>query len=138
MKEFCHKHTEKAKAKFYEHFFNEYHGNSKKQWHMMNRLLNRARKKINATKLTDKDGNSLTSSLDIAAKFNDYFSNIATNLKNRISTGSSPMAPNEYKSYLDEPTLNYIFLSRTCLTDKTAGSCESFRLLLASVVTKSL
>ena len=39
---------------------------------------------IDIPKLIDKNGNSTTSHQEISQKFNDYFSNIAENLKSKI------------------------------------------------------
>ena len=72
MKKFVDKHVKKAKAKYYEKYFTEHKNNSKK-------------KRISVTKLIDKNGNNIKSPQQISEKFNDYFVNIAENLKSKIS-----------------------------------------------------
>ena len=158
MKLFCNKHIGKAKAKFYKNFFDEHYGNSKIQWNMINKLLNRERKKVNVTKLNDGDGNYVTSASDIAKKFNDYFSNIATNLKSKISLSAPDINIYDYKTYLGDSTTGSIFLTSVTPSEirnticklqnkatldtkisalKTAGTCDNFNVALSEVLTSS-
>lgn len=74
---------------FMKTLLNGHYEKSKKQWQMMNRIINRARNQINVTKLTDEDGNSVTSSLDIAVQFNDYFNCLTMPICNIYSTWGS-------------------------------------------------
>ena len=90
MKDFCAKQVDLAKAKYYKKYFEEYKQNSRKQWEMINSLLNRSRKRIGIKKLIDKEGNIINTPTAIAEHFNEYFSHIASNLKG----DSSDEAPN--------------------------------------------
>ena len=158
MKLFCNKRINKAKAKFYKNYFDEHFGDSKKQWNMINSLLNRNRKKVNVAKLTDKDGLSVTSAEAIAGKFNDYFGNIAKNLKSKIATKTTLNSTDDYKSYLGDSTVGSIFLTPVSATEidstinklqnkatldtkisalKAAGTCLTLKNALAKVITKS-
>ena len=81
MRKFVMKHVKLAKKKFYDSYFEKHLSDSKKQWSMINSLLNRTPKsKISINKLEYKN-KSLTRKQDIAEAFNEYFSNIASNLK---------------------------------------------------------
>ena len=83
MKKFTEKHVQLAKDKYHKAYFDKYKDNSKKQWEMINRLLNRNKKKFEKIKLKGSNGQLITSSSAVAGKFNDYFSNIADNLKQK-------------------------------------------------------
>ena len=81
MKKFVDKHIKLAKNKYYKNYFEQYKDNSKKQWQMINSLLNRNTKKAGVAKLQDSNGDIINTPLAIAEKFNEYFANIASNLK---------------------------------------------------------
>jgi len=83
---FCNKQIDLAKKKYYKKFFEEHRDNSKKQWQVINSLLNRNAEYSGPIKLKDENGNILSRNSDVAAKFNEYFSNIATKIKAQIST----------------------------------------------------
>ena len=51
---------------------------------MINGLLNRKKNRVNIRKLIDDDGNIANTPAAIADNFNEYFANIATNLKTKI------------------------------------------------------
>ena len=81
MKRFVAKHVNKAKSKFYENYFKRYSNDGRKQWEMINNILNRKLKaKIKITKLYYND-QSITNPQQIANSFNDFFCNIAQKLK---------------------------------------------------------
>ena len=109
MKRFVDKHIKLAKNKYYKKYFDQYSDDGKKQWGMINQLLNRPTKKTSVDKLYDNDGNTVNNPVDIAEKFNDYFSNIASNLKTQISMRSSLSAFN-YEKFLQTPVPNSIYL----------------------------
>ena len=81
MEAFCAKHVDLAKGKYYKKYFEEYKDNSRKQWEMINTLLNRRKKRVHIKKLIDKKGNIVDTPTAIANNFNNYFANIAANLK---------------------------------------------------------
>ena len=84
MKKFCEKHKNKAKNRYYTKYFDDHSENSRKQWQMINSLLNRKRKRSGVDKLVDKDGSVASTASEIGNKFNEYFTNIASNLKSKI------------------------------------------------------
>jgi hypothetical protein len=108
--EFCEKHCNKARAKYYKKYFTDYKDNSRKQWEMINKLLNRGRKKTSVAKLMNDDGSTVNSPSAIAEKFNEYFSNIATNMK---QTNTGQQNPDSYIDYLQDSTENTIYLRPT-------------------------
>ena len=86
---FCEKHIAIAKKKYFQKYFDEYADNSRKKWQMINKLLNRNKGRGQINKLVDKDGKVTHKPNEICEKFNDYFSNIAGNLKQKIATPNS-------------------------------------------------
>ena len=84
MRKFCDKHIDIAKAKYYKKYFTEHNDNSRKQWQMINSLLNRNKRKGSIDKLVDKNGNVIRKPENISEKFNEFFSNIASDLKSKI------------------------------------------------------
>ncbi len=103
---FCEKHIARAKNKYYKKYFNEYKDNSRKQWQMINGLLNRNKRKISVTKLFDSDGRIINSPELITEKFNEYFANIASDLKAKIDVNSS----GNFEDFLTDPVTNSIYL----------------------------
>ena len=81
MKLFTEKHVDRAKREYYAKYFKKYSGDSKMQWKMVNTILNRAKKAKIKVKKLNFQGNEITDSQQIANVFNDYFCNVAENLK---------------------------------------------------------
>ena len=81
LKKFVDKHVKLAKRKYYDDYFKKYSNDSRKQWEMVNNLLNRKTKKKNSIKKVQYKNESFTNTQEIASKFNDYFCNIAQELK---------------------------------------------------------
>ena len=77
LKFFCKKHVNLAKKKYYKKIFDEHKENSKKQWQMINSLLNRNVKKSSPIKLQNESGNVFNTPIDVATEFNKHFSSIA-------------------------------------------------------------
>ena len=107
LKKFCKTHIEKSKARYYKKYFEEHKGNSKKQWQMINTLLNRDNKSTKISKLIDSAGKVTNTPIDIANCFNNYFVNVASNLKRESTPDSNP---DFYRSYLRNPAPNSIYL----------------------------
>ena len=108
---FCTKHVNKAKAKYYKKYFDEYQDNSRKQWQMINNLLNRSRKKNSIKRLVKEDGSIVNTPLGMAETFNEYFTNIAANLKQTTGYGPGPhMHTHDHTDYLHDPAVNSIYL----------------------------
>ena len=115
MKKFVLKHIRLAKNKFYKNYFEKYKSDSRKQWQMLNNLLNRSKFRSNAIKLKDEHGSVINESKAIADKFNDYFVNIAHKLKREIGndvSGTSDRArQHDYTSHLRNATTDSIYLA---------------------------
>ncbi len=109
LKKFCEKHVDLAKEKYYKKYFDQHKENSKKQWQMINSLLNRNKSRRGPIKLKDENGRILSTSLDVATKFNDYISNIASNLKSQISSRRT-FDPGGFQEFLREPVSNNLDL----------------------------
>ena len=72
---------------------------------------------MSVTNLIDKNGNNISSPQEISEKFNDYFVNIAENLKSKISREpKSPSSQNLFSHFSDPPVNNNI-----CLRSVTPG-----------------
>ena len=80
LKIFTEKQVNLAKKKFYSDYFKEHQADSKRQWQMINSLINRNSKHTKIDKIRDCEGNVATAPQAIAEKFNDYFANIAIKL----------------------------------------------------------
>lgn len=111
MKKFTDKHVKKAKSKFYNDYFVKHKGDSRRQWQLLNSLLNRKRKRLKIDKIRDCDGNVYSSPQTIAQKFNDYFVNMAGKLK----TGDDNS--DEFSTFLENSVENSIYLSPTNETE---------------------
>ena len=110
MKKFVEKHIKLAKNKYYKKYFDQYNDNSRKQWQLINSLINRKVKKSSVTKLHDNNGNIINTPRAVAEKFNEYFVSIAAKLKDDISSRNN-FNPNDFNKFLTAPVHNSIFLS---------------------------
>ena len=111
LNEFCAKHVDIAKTKYHKSYFEKYKDNSRKQWQMINDLLNRKTKgKGSINKLIDTDGNIKTKSDEISECFNKYFCNIASNLKQSATCSDHTSESNAYKEFLRYPVNNSMHL----------------------------
>lgn len=109
-KKFVDKHIAKAKNKYYATYFEQHKSNSRKQWQMINSLLNRNRKKVSITKLIDENGDIINTPLDIAENFNKFFSEIATKLKTETGTRTGPVGDRDYIKFLQPQIESSIYL----------------------------
>ena len=89
LKKFTTKHIKKAKFKYYANYFAKYTNDGRKQWQMINTLLNRNKTKQKVNKIIS-NGETLTNNTDISSAFNSYFCNIATDLKHETSDYNKP------------------------------------------------
>ena len=108
----CAKHVEKAKAKYNKDYFEKYKDNSKKQWQQINNLLNRGNKKVGVKRLIDNNGNIINTPSAIAESFNDYFSNIASNLKENISNRRGQVQNDDYQEFLKDRVSNSMYIKQ--------------------------
>ena len=107
---FCDKRIDIAKKEYYKKFFEQHRYDSRKQWQMINGLLNRSVRNRESIKLKNEDGNIISRSSEVAAKFNEYFSSIASNIKTQISARLT-FDPGGFQNFLQAPTSNSIYLS---------------------------
>ena len=121
MKKFVEKHIKMAKSKYHEKYFEQYKDNSKKQWQLINSLLNRKNKKSGVSKLVDSSGEVTNTPLGIAEKFNKYFANIASNLKTQINSRTA-VPSNEFENFLTNPVTNSMYI-------KPVASGEVFNII---------
>ena len=95
LSEFCKKHINLAKSKYYKKYFADHISNSRKQWQMINQLLGRNRKKSGQIRVESENGEIISTPKAVANKFIEYFSNVAPNLKKKITeqadTSHSPI-----------------------------------------------
>ena len=81
IKNIVEKHISKAKHDYYTNYFNKYSHDSRKQWSMINRILNRKQRSKNIVNKLVVNGNVINDTSEISEAFNEYFVNIAQNLK---------------------------------------------------------
>ena len=96
----------RSKKNFYQKYFRENYKNSKKVWTGINTLLNRNRKKQSTIYL--EENGLISDSAQIANKFNNYFLNVADNLRAKI-----PNKSNKYQDYLKNPNKSRFLLKET-------------------------
>ena len=114
MKKFVKKHIQLAKKKFYNKYFENHNSNSKKQWRMINSLLNRHVRRSEKLKLKDANGNIISSPLHVAENFNNFFAGIAKKLKHGSGLNSPEGSPlDSVSSYLNDPVAKSISLKPT-------------------------
>ena len=111
MKKFVDKHITKAKSKYYSDYFEQHKCSSRKQWQMINSLLNRNRKKISVTKLIGADGTVVNTPQDIAQNFNNFFSEIAIKLKSETAAHVSAPIASTHTEFMDVSVTNSIFIT---------------------------
>ena len=109
LNKFCEKHKKIAQKKYYKKYFENYKDCSKKQWNMINELLNRNSKKSCPIKLRDSKGNLISSSSDVAENFNKYFAGIAATIKTEIAARMT-FDPGGFQKFLCNPCQNSIYL----------------------------
>ena len=113
LNEFCAKHVDIAKAKYHKAYFEKYKENSRKQWQMINGLLNRNKRgNGHISRIVENDGTTRTKSNEIAESFNKYFCNIASTLKQN-SNSPGNFETNSYSEYLKNPVSNSMHLNDT-------------------------
>ena len=78
---------------------------------MINELLNRRKSNVRVNKLIDKNRKVHNTPTAIAKNFNEYFANIASNLKNEIANRSDVTADESYKEFLQQVVENDLCLS---------------------------
>ena len=108
MRKFINKHTKIAKDKYHNKYFDQYKDNSKKQWQMINSLLNRKNNKSGTIKLQDSEGTITSTPNKVAEKFNDYFSNIAFELKNKNSEAAH-YNQNDFQNFMPNLEQNSMY-----------------------------
>lgn len=126
MKKFVAKHIKRAKRAYYKNYFNKYSNDSRKQWTMINQLLNRKPKsKIKISKLVDGE-NTITNTHDIANKFNNFFCNVAQRLKDESGHPGELGRPPE--STLNNSKRSYIKMDiADCTTDEIEKIINSLK-----------
>ena len=79
---------------------------------MINSLLNRKVKSREHIKLKNPDGTVSSTSSDVASKFNEFFSNIASNIKAQIRT-REVFDPGGFQEFMHRPCPNSIYIKPT-------------------------
>ena len=98
-----------AEQNFYERLFDKYQNDSKKIWSLINEIT--CRKKRNKTTIKSlkmPDGGTTTDSKTIADTLNAYFTNIGSNLSERL-----PSPPVNYQQFLKKRQRNSFYLRPT-------------------------
>ncbi len=92
---------------------------------MINNLLGRKSRSNSKIRLHDSAGNILNTGSDVAEHFNSYFSNIATNIKEKISARTT-FDPGGYKRYMNNPVSQSMYIRPTdsCEVGKIIGNLK--------------
>ena len=75
-----------AKQNYYESCFEKYKNNIRKTWQTISDILNRHKNKRSFPEYFMEDGSQITDKLEVANKFNAYFTQIGPKLANSITT----------------------------------------------------
>ena len=110
MNKFVKKHINLAKRKYYKSYFNLHCSNSRKQWQMINTLLNRTKPKNQTINLRDSENNVLKDPRDVAATFNNYFTSIAERLKTQNTFDASDIT---HRNFMTNPVSSSFFIYPT-------------------------
>jgi len=122
LKKFTTRHIKKAKFNYYANYFAKYSNDGRKQWQMINSLLNRKKSKQKVNKIIS-NGETLTNNSDITSSFNSYFCNIATNLKKEITENSAYTHPS-----LDPSTRTVVNMSfLPCTPSEVSDIIKNFK-----------
>jgi len=125
LKKFVVKHVKKAKYAYYSNYFRRYSDDGRKQWQMINQILNRKpRNKIKITKL-EHDKKTVTNPKEIAATFNNFFCTIAQSLKKEPCHGDRGRPP---ESFLDPSSRSQTPMQHTeCSTHEIENYINSLK-----------
>ena len=110
MNKFVKKHIKIAKRKYYKSYFNKHCSNSRKQWQMINTLLNRSRPKHQTFHLRSSENDVIKDPRDVAESFNKNFASIADRLKSLNKSDANDV---NHRSFLTQPVSNSIFIHPT-------------------------
>ena len=86
MKKWVEKQLNTRKKQYYSQQIETYTSNAKKQWKIINSVISNKKPSTQIKKLTTPTGSNITDNKSIAESFNEYFCNIAENLKREIPT----------------------------------------------------
>ena len=113
--------------KYRKSYFEKHKDDSRKQWQMINELLSRKRKSCSISKLTDSDGNITNTPAAMANSFNNYFSNIASNLKSNNFESQGRNGDEHYhQTYLKNSVGDTLFL-REVAADEVYDVIKNFK-----------
>ena len=116
-----------AKIKYRKSYFEKHKDDSRKQWQMINELLNRNKKINNISGLIDPEGNTSNTPSSIANTFNSYFSNIAGDLKSsRVNSEGRNGDENYHQTFLKNSASNFLFLN-TVDADEVFNVIKNFK-----------
>ena len=79
-----------AKNKYYQSIFSRYKNDTKKTWETINNILNKTKKKKTFPLFFTENGEEIHDKLQIANKFNNFFTNIGPKLANKLKTKVKP------------------------------------------------
>lgn len=89
----------------YENKFNEYKGNLKLTWKLINEIINKKKSKAEIPDSFKENEEIISQPKEIANKFNEYFVNVGPNLADKI-----PEQMINYNTYLTKRYKNSLFL----------------------------
>jgi len=105
----------KAKSNFYAKKFNEYKGNMKKTWGIINEV--RGKSKPSIKPLFVIDNKRITDRCIIACEFNEYFVLLAEKMNELSNTSTPDTNIPKFTEYMGRSQISSIFLS-DCTSDE--------------------
>ena len=101
-----------SKNNYYKNYFYENKNDLKQKWKVVNEIIGIKSSSDLSPKLIIHNNTQVTKDRDMAEAFNNYYGTIAEDTKNKI-----PRTDKAFTDYLNDPTLNSIFLTRVTPTE---------------------
>lgn len=99
---------QKSKKFFYTRYFEMHVNNSKKIWKGVNEILHQRSRGSTSQIFLDCNGQIITNQKLVANKFNDFYTNVAHDLVQKLGKPNS-----KYQDYLKNPNVHSMFLNET-------------------------
>lgn len=94
-----------AKKDYYDKLLIQCQGDTKKSWSIYREISGLSKKKDDLTNILKSDGNDIIGDFNLAQRFNEHFSNVTSNIQEKIVPTVRPP-----ESYLEESDLVFEFL----------------------------
>ncbi len=95
-----------SKRKYYSNYFQNFKNDSKKIWSGIKEIINKNNKSSSSNICLEIEDNFVTCQKQVADSFNTFYSNVASNLVNKMKKSSK-----HFNDYLSNASINSLFLT---------------------------